>query len=157
MTPQLRCDKESPYPRAFPLCAPDNDPMKLTKTLLFLFELTNLALPWEPQSIPPMDSNKGMCPQSYHISDCTPPWPPAVAPGGMPGTSSRTGAPHTSLFQFPCGLRLTLWPTIGTLGLFLTKVHLTKSHDFILHLISSFLISLFIRLAPIISVNIKKK
>lgn len=97
-----------------------------------------------------MDSNEGMCPWSYYVLRLYSTLTSPVAPGGMPWTSSRTRVPHTSPFQFPCGLWLTLWPTIGTLGLFLTKVHLTKSQDVVLRLISS-------RLAPIISVNIKKK
>lgn len=34
------------------------------KTLLFWFELTNLVLFWEPQSTPPMDPSKSVCPRS---------------------------------------------------------------------------------------------
>ena len=43
------------------MCPLDKIPMGLTKTTLFGFKLTNLALAWEPQSSPPMDPSKGIC------------------------------------------------------------------------------------------------
>ena len=54
-----------PRPRTFSLCIPQINawlPTKLTKHQSFLFELTNPTSAWEPQSIPPSDPNKGMCP-----------------------------------------------------------------------------------------------
>lgn len=60
MTPQLPCDNRSPTPPGVsPLGTPDKNPVTLTKSLLFLLQLTNLALAWDP--------NKGTCPRSYHI------------------------------------------------------------------------------------------
>lgn len=47
----------------------DKSPVRPTKTLLFLFKWTNLALAWEPQSTPPTYANKGMCPSSC-LSHC---------------------------------------------------------------------------------------
>lgn len=60
LTPQLPRDKKSPAPPGVtPLGTPDKNPVKLTKTPLFLLQLTNLALARDP--------SKGMCPRSYHI------------------------------------------------------------------------------------------
>ncbi|XP_070076069.1 cationic amino acid transporter 4 isoform X2 [Equus caballus] len=54
-----------PTSQGLPLvCILDKTPGNLARTC-FWFELTSPDLTWEPQSTPPVDSNKGVCPRSH--------------------------------------------------------------------------------------------
>ena len=89
-------------PRAFPWCTP----VELTKTPPFWFEMTDLALAWEPQTTPPMDPSKDMCPRSYHSLSALcfhfPLWPVTAYCVLPPGPVSN----NPLYFNFSCGLLL---------------------------------------------------
>lgn len=60
-SPTATVAKSLPYHLGLPLGHPlDMTSVVLTKALLLGFDLTNLVLPWEPQSAPPMYPHKGL-------------------------------------------------------------------------------------------------
>lgn len=79
----------------------------LSQTLLFWHELTNLAIAQEPQSTPPMDRNKSMCPRSCLSlsAPCLdlPVWPLQVRRVLPPGPVNN----KPLYFKFSCGLLLS--------------------------------------------------
>lgn len=93
----------------------------------FWFQLTNLALVWEPQSTPPMDPKKeGMRPRPCS-SVCTLPWP---APCTLHGPLLPSGPMSNKLLysiSIPYGLLFSCVSPSHMLGLHLTNVNLTQS------------------------------
>ena len=110
-------------PGTSPSVSVDNTPEELDNlppTCSFWFELTNLALAQEPQSNPPMDPNKGMCPRS-----CPLPLP-------APSLNLPLGPPE-GCFVLPPDPESKKLPFCWTgLGLYLTNVNLTKPQQYLL-------------------------
>ena len=109
----------------------DKTPVELAKPYFFWFELTTLALVWEPQSTPSMEPLGRHVPRSC-FSVCqhsawTPCGPLRHSVYFLQGLVSN----KPFYFNFPRGLLLNHISLSNTPGLSLTNVDLTKSYQLV--------------------------
>lgn len=107
----------------------DKMAMEFIKTPLFLVWIDQSVLAREPQSTPPTDPNKGMCPRSWH-SLCLHPALTSLGGSWRRAMYFLQDLSNKLLyFNFPCGLLLNRSSPSDIPGLYLTNGILTNSQQ----------------------------